>query len=69
MNVKHILIKKVKKLSYNFVRYEVNRLKYNSQFREENDMTNNDKKLLVYIPCHSDFDLAVEQAKKIKNEF
>jgi len=32
-------------------------------------MTNNDKKLLVYIPCHSDFDLAVEQAKKIKNEF
>ena len=26
-------------------------------------------KLLVYIPCHTDFDLAINQAKRIKDEF
>jgi hypothetical protein len=28
-----------------------------------------DKTLLVYIPCHTDLDLAISQAKKIQNEF
>jgi len=32
-------------------------------------MNEGNKSLLIYIPCHSDFDLAINQAKKIKNEF
>ena len=26
-------------------------------------------KLLVYLPCHSDFDLALSQVKKVRKEF
>jgi len=32
-------------------------------------MIQGNKSLLIYIPCHSDLDLAINQAKKIKNEF
>jgi hypothetical protein len=32
-------------------------------------MTEISKTLLVYIPCHSDLDLAIFQAQKIQNEF
>ena len=32
-------------------------------------MTEISKTLLVYIPCHSDLDLAISQAQKIQNEF
>ena len=32
-------------------------------------MTNNDKSLLVFIPCHSDLDLAIVQAQKIRKEY
>jgi len=30
---------------------------------------NDGKRLLVYIPCHSDFDAAIDQAQKIRYEF
>ena len=32
-------------------------------------MSGSDKNLLVYIPCHSDLDLAITQAQKIRTEF
>jgi hypothetical protein len=32
-------------------------------------MANSDKSLLVFIPCHSDLDLAIVQAQKIRKEY
>jgi len=32
-------------------------------------MSDSNKSLLIYIPCHSDLDLAINQAKKIQSEF
>ena len=32
-------------------------------------MKKSDRSLLIYIPCHSDLDLAINQAQKIQNEF
>ena len=32
-------------------------------------MENVGRSLLIYIPCHSDFDLAIIQAKQIQREF
>ena len=32
-------------------------------------MASGNKVVLIYIPCYSDFDLAISQAQKIRNEF
>jgi hypothetical protein len=34
----------------------------------ENNLDGSGKRLLVYIPCHSDFSLAIEQGERIKGQ-